>query len=113
MKETNLNEIKAAASDALATIGSELLDFLTIEEAINCLVMIYLTNDICAGFGQDYENNPSIVSSRHRIAIIYQGHHSFYKCDFPICEYEDLVDDMDSIITVLDAALARWQVQCG
>lgn len=112
-KITDLNEIRAEVISQLAECGGEVLDFLTLEEAANCITMIYLTNDVCAGFGQDYANNPSIVSSQQRIAIIYQGHHSFYKSDLPLCEYTDLVEDIESIRITLDAALARWSVQCG
>lgn len=112
-KVTDMNEVRAAVAENLAEMGSAILDYLLLDEAITCITMIYLTNDNMAGFGQDYANNPSIISSRHRIAIIYQGHHSFYKCDTPICDYEDLEDDVNNIRITLDAAIARWEEQNG
>lgn len=112
-KVTDFNEVKAAVAQNLAEMGSSILDFLTLSEAVTCLTLIYLTNDLLTGFGQDFVNNPSIISSPHRIAIIYQGHHSFYKSEEPICEYEDLDEDIDSIRVVLDAAIARWEEQNG
>jgi hypothetical protein len=33
---------------------------------------------------------------------------SFYKNDGPICLYENVVADIEQIITVMDAAIARW-----
>jgi hypothetical protein len=111
MKVTDFNEVKAEVAQNLAEHGSTILDYLTLEEAVTCITLIYLTNDLVSGFGQDFVNNPTIISSPHRIAIIYQEHHSFYKSDLQICGYEDLTEDIDSIRTVLDAALARWEAQ--
>ena len=109
MKQTDLNEIQAEAREMIAQFGSGLLDFLTLEEAVNCLVMIYVTNDVTAGFAQDYTNNISVISSPHRVAIIYQGHHSFYKSQPTLCGYEDLEEDLNYVRICVDAALSRWE----
>ena len=108
-KLSDLNLIRDFAKQELEEYGSELLDFLTMEDASNCLTMIYVTNNITTGFVQDYENNISVLSSPTRIAIIYQGLHSFYKVDGVICEYNAIEDDMNAIRLVLDAALMRWE----
>lgn len=109
MKVTDLNEIRDAVARNLAVNGSTLLDYLTLEEAVICMTMIYVTNDELTGFGQDFANNPTIISSPHRIAIIYQNRQSFYKVEGDICGYEDLDEDIDAIRVTMDAALARWE----
>lgn len=109
MKVTDLNTVKAIATEQLENYGGSILDFLKMEDAANCLTMIYVTNDMTSGFGQDFTNNISVVSSRTRIAIIGFGRHSFYKVSEPICGYESLSDDMRAINVTLDAALARWE----
>lgn len=110
-KVTDLNEIKAMAAQNLAMHGTVLTEYYSLEEASIIMTMIYVTNDITAGFGQDYLNNPSIISSPTRIAIIYQGHMSFYQVDCPICDYENLAEDIEFIRVTLDAAFARWEAQ--
>lgn len=109
MKVTDLNEIRAAVVENLSQMGSDLLDYLTLDEALDCITMIYVTNNMMRGFAQDFIGNPSIVSSPYRIGIIYQGRHSFYKVDGTICDYEDLDEDVESIRVAIDAALARWE----
>ena len=109
MKLTDLNLIRDFARQELEENGSELLEFLTMEDASNCLTMIYVTNNITTGFVQDYENNISVLSSPTRIAIIYQGHHSFYKVADGICDYNAIEDDMHAIRMAIDAALMRWE----
>lgn len=111
MKVTDWNEIRTAAAKELNDNGSEILEYLNIDEAADCLSMIYLTNDRMAGFAQDYLGNLSVISSPTRIAIIFLGHHSYYKHDVNICEYEDIEDDMREINMVLNAALLRWNDQ--
>lgn len=108
-KVTDLNEIKATAVAELNENGSELLEYLTLDEAADAMTMIYVTNDQMSGHGQDYLGNLSIVSSPQRIAIIFLGHHSYYKYDGNICGYFDIEEDMAVIRTCLDAALLRWQ----
>lgn len=109
MKVTDLNQIKAVATEQLENYGGEILEFLTIDDAAVCLSMIYMTNDVLCGFAQDYMSNISVVSSPKRIAIIGFGRHSFYQVDENICGYERLTDDIEAIRITLDAALARWE----
>lgn len=111
MKETDLTVIQNAAIDELSANGSELLDYLTSQEVVNVFVMIYLTNDQTSGHGIDFVGNLSIVASTQRIAIIFLGHHSFYKYVGPLCEYDDIEVDMHVINMVMDAALERWSEQ--
>lgn len=110
-KLTDLNEIRAFAAETIDDNGSELLEFLTKEEAIDCFTMIYVTNDRTTGFAQDYENNISVLSSPTRIGIIWQGHHSYYKVGGQICLYNAIEDDMNEIRVAMDAALMRWEEQ--
>lgn len=111
MKVTDLNEIRAAVAENLANFGGEVLDYLELGEATDAITMIYVTNDKMTGFGQDFVGSISIVSSPTRIAVIFLGHHSFYKHDGSICNYDDLDDDVNEIRIVLNTALARWAEQ--
>lgn len=111
MKATDLNEIRAVVAEELANQGGKILDYLTLGESTDLLTMIYVTNDRTAGYGVDYVGNLSVISSPTRIAIIFLGHHSFYKHDGSICLYADLEEDIHEINIVLDAALDRWEEQ--
>ena len=111
MKVTDMSTVADAATYLLVNYGGTILDFLSIGDAAICLTMIYMTNDLTYGFGQDFQNNISIVSSPTRIAILGFGRHSFYKVDESICLYESLADDLHEINVVLDAAIARWETQ--
>lgn len=108
MKVTDLGQIQQMATDIIAENGSALLDFLTLQEAINVLVTIYVTNDQCSGVGQDFDNNLSIVSSLHRVGIIFQRHVGIYVSETSLCGYDDLSVDISYINMCIDAAIAKW-----
>lgn len=108
MKVTDLGEIQQAVTTVYETIGCQLDEFLEKKEVIDCISMIYVNNDRQSGLGQDFSEGISIVASRTRISILGQGAMSFYKNVGPICLYEDITADVEQIITVMDAAIARW-----
>lgn len=111
MKVTDYNVVVAAATNKLEKDTCLILDYLTIDEAAQCMTMIYLCSDLMDAITMDYTGNISVIASPYRIAIIYLKHQSFYKGDTPICLYEDLAEDMDEIALRMDAALERWQEQ--
>lgn len=111
-KLSDLNLIRDFAKQELEEYGSVLLDYLTMEDACNCLTMIYVSSNLTTGYALNYENNISVVTSPNRVSIIYQGHYSFYKTDYPICMYEAIEEDMKVIRITIDAALRRWEDNC-
>lgn len=111
MKVTDYNVVLTEATKKLKKDTSLILDYLTIDEAAQCMTMIYLCSDVMDAITMDYKGNISVIASPYRIAILYLKHQSFYKGDTPICQYVDLRDDMNEIVLRLDAALERWQEQ--
>ena len=111
MKVTDYNVVLAAATKVLDRHTCLILDYLTMDEAAQCMTMIYLCSDLMDALTMDYAGNISVIASPYRIAILYLKHQSFYKGDTPICQYIDLADDMNEIVLRLDAALERWQEQ--
>lgn len=109
MKVTDYNEIYDAAISYLEDNGSDMLEYLSEHETATTITFIYLTGDLMAGLTQDWLGSISVISSPCRISIIYQNHASFYQHENCICLYEDLEGDIREIVTVLDAAIARWE----
>lgn len=107
-KVTDLGEIQQAVTTVYEAVGCQLDEFIETKDVIDCISMIYVNNDRQCGLGQDYSEGISVVASSTRISIIGQGAMSFYKTTDPICQYEYLDDDITQIITVVNAAIARW-----
>lgn len=111
MKVTDYNVVLTAATTKLEQDACLILDYLTIDEAAQCMTMIYLCSDMMEALTMDFTGNISVIASPYRIAILYLKHQSFYKGDTPICLYENLTEDIDEIALRMDAALERWQEQ--
>lgn len=109
MKVTNYEEIRKEVESQLITTDWLILDYLDLDDAILVVCNIYLTNDRLQGFGQDFRNAISVISSPTRISVIVEGSSSFYKQTFPICEYNDLDADIGQILIVLQAAMERYE----
>ena len=109
MKVTDYNIVLAAATTRLQKDTSLILDYLTIDEAAQCVTMIYLCSDLMDAITMHYTGNISVIASPYRIAILYLKHQSFYKGDTPICQYVDQADDKNEIVLRLNAALERWE----
>lgn len=111
MKVTDYNVVLTAATNKLEKDTCLILDYLTMDEAAQCMTTIYLCSDLMNVITMGYTGNISVIASPYRIAILYLKHQSFYKGDTPICLYEDLAEDLDEIALRMDAALERWQEQ--
>lgn len=96
--------------DLVATIGRD--------NAVWCLVAIYITNDLCKGYGQDFvlagaQNHfglcvkCSVISFELGVSVIVDSHSSRYQDRFPMCGYEWLEDDLNQIAISIQAAIDR------
>lgn len=103
-------ELDLHECDLVELIGSDL--------TIMCIMNIYLTNDVCKGFGQDFVTTEpaypddagmktSVISARQRISIITDIGMSYYKTDITLCGYEDVHGDIAYIIIIIQAVLDR------
>lgn len=109
MKVTDLNQVQAMVITQVEQQEWDLLDYVSEEIAVQLIVNIYMMNDQTSGYGQDMNNGFSVISSRQRIAVIYEGHHSSFKHAQPLCMYEDLYADIETILIVMQAAIERMQ----
>lgn len=106
-KITDYSEVTAEITTQLDMVETAIEDVLGRDLAILCILNIYMTNDICQGFGQDFHNGVSVISSPQRISVIVGKKSSFYKDDTNICEYTSLEDDISEIILIWTAAYDR------
>lgn len=109
MKVTDLNAVRAEVEAQLSDDEWKILEYLTLEKSTLVVMNIYNTNDIVKAFGQDFEDSISVISNNRRISTIYNFHGSYWKTDIDICGYQNLQEDIASILIVLDAAINRME----
>lgn len=111
MKVTDYNEVWQEVETQLQVTEWSILNYVSLDVATMLVVNMYLTGDILKGLSQGIPNSISVISSDDRISVIVDGCASFYKSDGPMCQYEDLSDDIEQILMILDAALVRMEAR--
>lgn len=117
-KVTVLEDVIQCIDNQL-TNGDYTIDNLLGRERANwCVLAIYQTNDVTRGYGQDWrvyvneneiqrEVKVSVISSPNRISVILDNQASYYQDNYDVCGYEDLEEDVKSILTMMQAAFDR------
>lgn len=108
MKEMDLNVVAAEAARQIEQNDYDLTDWCGKQIAAMIVTNIYVTNDVMKGYGQDLSDlSLSVISSKHRISIIFFKTASMVKSDVPICGYESLEEDIYSILVHIQACFDR------
>lgn len=118
MKVTDYNVVAAKVSELLPEKCPDLLENIGEDNAIWCVMGIYLTNDQTTGYGQDFgvyedvslpecKDKVSVISSPTRISVIFGAQMSYYQDRMMICGYEDLEEDITNILLYIQTAFDR------
>ena len=123
-KINNWNEVRDAVADALLERGCGLVELIGATNTIAAVTCIYMNNDQCRGYGQDFElvddtdfpgvlTKVSVISAPERLSIITDVGMSYYKDNIPLVGYEDLAEDVEHLLIVIDTVLDRISAQEG
>ena len=108
MKELDSKIVLAEIESQMQETGYDIENILGLSVAKIVVLGIYMTNDLTSGYGQDFRDlGFSIISSPHRVSVIYDDCMSMYKDSLPLCGYDNLSEDIASILNAIQAALDR------
>ena len=117
-KVTDYNLIASTIAEVMPEVCPDLPARIGHDNAIWCVMGVYLTNDQTSGHGQDFDvlesdsetENPlrfSVISSKDRISVIDNGQMSYYKDNVDLCGYENLQEDIYAICMYIQTAIDR------
>lgn len=109
MKVKDLNAIWTEAQRQVLMTEWDVRNYITDYQVVLAVFNIYMTNDIMKGFGQDFQHGFSIITSPTRCSVIGGETASFWKDSVQICGYDNLQEDIESILIILQAAVERWE----
>lgn len=108
MKELDCTKVVAEINRQMDATDFDLENLIGRTLAVMMVMNIYLTNDVIDAYGQDLkELGVSIITTRNRCSVIIGNKMSWYKDEFPICEYVTLEQDIDSILNIIQAVIDR------
>lgn len=117
-KVTDYNLIASTIAEVMPEVCPDLPARIGQDNAIWCVMAVYLTNDQTSGHGQDFyvsDPNPelgiymqlSVISCSDKISVIQNGHMSYYKDNVDLCGYENLQEDIYAICMYIQTAIDR------
>lgn len=120
-KVTDLSVIQQAIADMIEEKCPDLVEYIGRDAAIFCVLAIYQVNDICSGYGQDFNIQKgvrtiggivkvSVISFENGVSVIVDSHSSRYQDRFAMCGYCDLNEDLTQICICIQAAFDRMQL---
>lgn len=110
MKIQDYNQIKDAVKTYLDKYGCTLQDVFTDDELTDLFADAYKYNDAAVEVTTRLLDKPTIIFTTYRCSIIFEGHSSYYKQVHPLCTYNDLGEDIESIIICAETAYVRYQI---
>ena len=117
-KVTDLEFLKQTVMSQLNALDCHLLDLIGQDNAVWCVMGIYLFNDQTSAYGQDftpkqtsevfgYVEKVSVVSFRNGVSVYIDGKSSRYQDNIDLCGYVDLIEDIHAIVMYVDTAIER------
>lgn len=117
-KVLDLVIVKQEIADMIDEKCPDLVDLIGREPAIFCVLAIYQTNNLCSGYGQDFEPSAygmmiqghkkvSVISFENGVSVIVDSASSRYQDRFAMCGYVDLEEDLTQICICIQAAIDR------
>ena len=107
MKETDYNVVYAHVQNYIDENGCSLIQYVGSQTCAWLITNIYMMTDVTCGYGQDVRKIVSVISSPKRISLIIPEGMSFYQSKDNIVSYDDLLDDVQAIVTVIDFVYDR------
>lgn len=102
--------VQAEIARQLALTDYDIVEYLGEDLTVLAVLNVYMTNDVCQGFGQDFHNGWSIITSKHRVSLIYGKRASNYKNEEAICLYDSLSDDVHELLMLIQAVIDRMDL---
>lgn len=108
MKELDSKIVLAEIESQMEETGYDIENILGLSVAKIVVLGIYQTNDLTSGYGQDFRDlGFSVISSRKGISVICGACMSMYKDSLPLCGYDNLSEDIASILNAIQAAIEK------
>lgn len=108
MKVLDSTIVLAEIESQMKETGYDIENILGLSVAKIVVLGVYMTNDLTSGYGQDFRDlGFSVISSRNGISVICGACMSMYKDSLPLCGYDNLSEDIASILNAIQAALDR------
>lgn len=107
MKETNLEVVSQTAYHIIIEADPSVGEFVPIEQLSCILTNIYMNCDTSKALTNHVKDGMTIITSEKTVSVIWDEWSTTYRLRQPLCLYEDLVADLETILSCIDMCVNR------
>ena len=107
MKETNLQLIYDTADSIVFETDPTISEFVSHNLLCYILTNIYLNTEFSKALTIHVKDEMTIITTETAVSMIWEESSTRYQLRQPIVLYEDLVDDLESILSCIDLCTNR------
>lgn len=105
MKIENLTELYDTIQLVIDSTQPTIIDYMSPQMLTYVIMNIYLNNDTSKAVTNHVNHSMTIIASASRVSVIWDEHSTNFRCRVPLCLYENLSDDIGSILSCIDICI--------
>ena len=109
MKITNLEIVAEAALAVMDINNPKAVSYIDEEDLVVLLTNAYELNDRSKEVTHRRKDTPTIIITQQAVSVILGDISTRYNSRQPLCLYEDLIDDLENILSSIDFCFIRLE----
>lgn len=107
MKETNLERLSDAVLIVIHEAQPTIEDYVDLSVLKYTMMNIYLNADTSKSLTNHIKHSMTIITTLTQVSVIWEGRSTNYKLRVPMCLYEDVIEDLTTVLSCIDICINR------
>lgn len=107
MKVENLEVLQEATQHVILNTEPTISEYLPLNLLTYIVMNIYLNNDVAKAVTNHVNGKMTIITSKRAVSVIWDEASTNYRLRFPLCLYENLYTDIETILSCIDICIDR------
>lgn len=107
MKIENLEELQQTTEYIITTAEPTISEYVPLNLLTYIVMNIYLNNDVAKAVTNHVNGKMTIIATWRSVSVIWDKASTNYRVRQPLCNYENLYDDIETILSCIDICIDR------
>ena len=107
MSTINLDTLQTVTQNIILNTEPTVSEYLSLDLLTFIVMNIYLNNDESKTLTNHVKDAMTIITTQTSVSVIWQDHSTSYRLRQPLCLYEDLEEDITTVLSCIDICINR------
>ena len=107
MKVENLEVLQETTQHVILNTEPTVSEYVPLGLLTYIVMNIYLNNNYSKSLTNHVKQGMTIITSQKNVSVIWGEHSTSYRLRVPLCLYEDLITDLETILSCIDICVDR------